>query len=356
MAMPNENDAEEKKSFLSLKELPEQIRDFWAATGIPIVELMLAVVVLSWLVGPPALHHASESVTRWGAQSTHSAADHSSDTAPTTAANAESAGPGNEPKSDLEKYGISAILPLAALVVLLGLAQGLSAFLRMLGGTLPLHVAYRLDVLLTRYLPLDVLVRAWTYSSTANNLTTLSDRMDQEVERSSGTKADGFFRHSRELRPTAKALDSSRQFVAGLILAGCLVWLVSIVNLGVIAKDDPYKRIAVFLIVGVVVLIYLNLSFLRATRLYHYRKFADYVAWKNVELKASPLQSDELTLALNRIEEGLRDLSENFGRLTTFVRTNTDIEFDILAGKKEAQESLTQRRQHVEDYRQSVSR
>jgi hypothetical protein len=329
--MSNSEETAEKKATISIGNLASQVRDFWAATGVPIVELMLSILVLSWCVfGSDCV---SQSITTAIGQTILS---HSQQSLPTL----------QPSKSIFELFGLSTILPIAGIVVLLGVAQGLSAFLRMLGGMAPIHFAYRVEILLLRHLPLGTLESAWARLDVAEDLRMLSERLDHEVNWSAtNVVASQFFRGSLQLQPVIDRLDSTRRFVAGLLAAGILVWLLhEFPYIHRVSLEDA-GRLGTLIAVGVAALIYLNVNFLHAARLYHYRKFADFVAWKDDDSKGPP-ELSQLAAAAGRIKGCAKALPED-RTLVARVTRNSDLEFDMIGGRS-AKEDLAAREKAIE--------
>lgn len=370
--MSNDKNAEESKSALSLKELPNQVREFWRATGVPIVELTICIVVLSWCAGVglgditnrlEAPLCVSPNVQATGISSMASQAN---------AVKEESENKKNEPESILETYGLSAVLPLAALVVLLGIAQGLSTFVRMIGSSLPIHAVYKIDLLLLHYLPVDLLIDAWSRFESVTDVALLSNTLDQEVTRSEGsTDAKRFFERSRELKPVIEQLEGTRRFTAGLVAIGLTILLTTFV---IQALKGPWSiesavHLGLFAFVGSVILIYINLSFLRATRLYHHRKFSDFVAWKTYEKKLlktpSVEEANEAKIsrknALNRAKSEIDriDMDYKYGhhvRRYCLVSGTEDLEFDIFSRGNADRGARDRNYEEIKNYLEELER
>lgn len=329
--MANEKKDEESKTALSLKELPYQVREFWKATGVPLVELTICIVIVSWCVTGIGLRSiANHFETQVGVSSNMQVTSNSSD-AKNLPTNHTKEGGDNV----LETYGISAILPLATIVVLLGIAQGISAFVRMMGSSLKIHAMYKINLLLLRYLPVDLLIETWSHFESASDVTDLSQKLDQEVTRSeSNNSAKRFFERSRQFKPVIEQLEGSRRFIAGLIFIGIVILVFETIKGPSI--EQSIIKVVQFFSVGSVVLAYVNLSFLRTTRLYHHRKFSDFVAWKAYEDKLSgkgnSAENDpSRETVLYKIKNEMESIENSNERLFCLVSGTEDLEFDIFS-------------------------
>lgn len=352
----------ETKPTFSLSDLPKQVREFWAATGIPIVELMICLLVIGWCANI-GIADVERSVAAFGSSSNiRSESNHLPDLEKQVdSSDQRDADIKGESKRETDVFGLSKLLPLAAIVVFLGVAQGVAAFVRMLGSTFPVHAGYRLNVYLADQVPLDVIEPAWARYPAITDLVLLSARIDEDVDRSETIPdAKVHFYRSRELKPEVDGLDSRRRFLVGLIIVGVITWVVQDAFASRWPSHMEVKRLVAFVILAVAVGVYLNLSYLKTWRLYHYRKFADFNAWKDNSSTSGALSPESLLQAASALRTYLISELSNGNSRVFFSTGNADLEFDPSTWKQKAgvgfQDLIVDVDKRVEALRRTISK
>src|SRR5262249_33494278 len=125
-------------------DLPSVAQKFWDAVAGPIFELSISLIVVFFALGGDKQVEDKISTQATGISSTQI------------------------PQIDV--YGIKAVIPIAVLILLLGIAQGNSKLLRVIGAAIPGQlVPNRCNLLLRYSTPLEI-GEAWQYNPKLGNI------------------------------------------------------------------------------------------------------------------------------------------------------------------------------------------
>jgi hypothetical protein len=189
-----------------------------------------------------------------------------------------------------DSYGIKALIPLAVVIFLLGIAQGNSKLLRVIGGAIPGQlVSDRTSLLLKSARPAQI-GEAWQYNDRLGNLVELNNEIDTTISRVPINPMHDNLSEVREMQAKSNLLASTADFVKGLTAVAIL----SAILLHVfVAWPIHYSHLAIVIVASAVILIYLAFSRIQAEREYASRKALDYNFQKKV-MSESPTKNDQM--------------------------------------------------------------
>jgi hypothetical protein len=236
-----------------IADLPSAVQKFWNAVAAPIFELSITLIVLFFAVGDKnAVQNAVQNAvpSELKSLSYPQATDH-------------------------DTYGVRLLIPIAFLVLLLGVAQANSTFLRAVGAMLPVKLVPKgLNLVLTKVSPV-IVVEAWQYHPKLTSVAELNTVIDNEVGRIPQFAVDNLSK-SRVLRARSEMLESTAGFIKGLLVASIGVDLFWIFE----RHEIDLGHLATIFGISFIILIYLAFSRIQAEREYATRKVQDYITYK----------------------------------------------------------------------------
>lgn len=235
------SDASEAASETSsvLKDLPGVVQRFWSGVAAPLFELAATVLVLALVFG---LDRVLPSNLAYAPQK------------------------GGDLDRAIELYGLGVVIPIAFIIVLLGLAQANSWLLRTLGEVAPLKLERRRTVALARTGRFHELQLIWGHWPQIADIKGLDAAIDAEVKQPSATgRAGRLLDDARALRRRADTIDSYAKFSVGLITVAVAAGLIASA-LGWGRVDAT--RVLLVVVFGAAFLLFLTTNRIRAERDY----------------------------------------------------------------------------------------
>lgn len=238
-------------------DLPNIISRMWAAVASPLVELAITMVVLSFVL---ALDRQAG-----GSLSSQS-----------------SLIPSEALQRSLDFYGLKLVIPIAFLIVLLGVAQANSTLMRVLGIVVSVRFEFKSKYLLARYADRRELGEIWKYHlNLGTDFDALDMLIDSEVSRAQDPEPNRHMLKSASLlRASSDTLDGQMLFAKGLLVCAVMAAVVSTL---LFHRTFEWARLLALLTAMIVLFVLFTIRRIRLERLYAYRKVKRY---KNF-LKAS---------------------------------------------------------------------
>jgi hypothetical protein len=259
----------EFSSFIA--DLPSVVEKFWNAVARPIFELSITLIVLFFALGD----------------------DSKVENQISTQLNAIP----SLVESSKDIYGIKALIPVAVLIFLLGIAQGNSKLLRVIGAAIPGQlVSERSNLLLTYTSPKDI-EEAWLYSDKLTKI----DELNAEIDATIGVvpnSASGLHSKARTTQGKSDVFASNAAFIKGLLSVTSVVVIV-LYKFG----DWPIheRQLAVIFAISSIALVYLAFSRIQAEREYASLKVKAYIFIKKNSSEKPARVSDVHTSRLREI-------------------------------------------------------
>ncbi|WP_316202986.1 MULTISPECIES: hypothetical protein [unclassified Bradyrhizobium] len=253
-----------------IADLPVVVQKFWSAVAEPLFELSISLLVLFFALGGD-----------------------------NKVENAVSAQLIAIPKmTPDDTYGIKALVPIAVLILLIGIAQGNSKLLRVIGMAIPGRLVQDRTMLLIHGAKLNgsllELGEAWQYNPRLGDVWELNAEIDTTIGRVPLDPAKDILYKAREMQSRSDLLASTAAFVKGLLVVTIAVDVVLFVF-----KSWPlhWGNLAVIVAVAAAALLYLAFGRIQAEREYAQRKVRDYNFHRKLS-GAQPAEQDERRLAL----------------------------------------------------------
>jgi hypothetical protein len=258
--------AEEKRKLTEISsfiaDLPTAVQKFWNAVAGPLFEFSIALVVVFFAMGGDQKIGGAVSSMQLAA---------------------------NPPVPLNDPYGIKILIPVAVLIFLIGIAQGASKLLRVIGAAIPGKLVPDRTFLLARYAPAFEIVEAWQYNPRLKRLDELNAEIDTTIGRSTPDPFRDILSKIRAMEGRSDGLASTASFVKGLLA----VTIIISVLLNVFeAWPMHWSRLAVVFAGSCVVLIYLAFGRVQAEREYAGRKVGDYNLQKKMSAQSPPATSE----------------------------------------------------------------
>jgi hypothetical protein len=176
-------------------DLPFAVQKFWNAVAQPLFELSISLVVVFFTLGGYEITQGSFSAQ----------------------ANAI---PRLCPDNT---YGIQTLVPLAVIVFLIGIAQGNSKLLRIIGAAIPGQLVPNRAALLMQNASQLEIVEAWQYNSNLGDIWQLNTEIDAAISRLPFDQAKDTLSNVRTMQNRSDSAATTASFIKGLFAATVVV-------------------------------------------------------------------------------------------------------------------------------------
>jgi hypothetical protein len=245
---------EEKRKLTEISsfigDLPSTVQKFWSGVAEPFFELSIALIVVFFVLG----------------------GDKKIEEAISTQLSAA-------PQISLgDSYGIKALIPVAVLIFLVGIAQGVSKLLRVIGSAIPGQlVPNRISLFLKNGKPSEV-AEAWQYTQ-LGTVEDLNNEIDATIARPPLNAANDTLSKIRVLQGQSEAIMSTASFIKGLFVTTVVIAVV--VSLFALRPLET-TNLAIVFVFTIVALIYLAYARVQSEREYASQKAREYSFQKKV--------------------------------------------------------------------------
>jgi hypothetical protein len=226
-------------------DLPFAVQKFWNAVAQPFFELSISLVVVFFTLGGYEITQGSFSAQ----------------------ANAI---PRLCPDNT---YGIQTLVPLAVIVFLIGIAQGNSKLLRIIGAAIPGQLVPNRAALLMQNASQLEIVEAWQYNSNLGDIWQLNTEIDAAISRLPFDQAKDTLSNVRTMQNRSDSAATTASFIKGLFAATVVVNVML-----KLFESWPmhWGRLAIVFAAASIASIYLAFRRIQSEREYASRKVGEY--------------------------------------------------------------------------------
>jgi hypothetical protein len=252
-------------------DLPSVAQKFWDAVAGPVFELSISLIVVFFALGGDKQVEDQISAQVTGI---------------------------SPPQIDV--YGIKAVIPIAVLILLLGIAQGNSKLLRVIGAAIPGQlVPNRRNLLMRNAAPLEI-GESWQYNPILGSIDQLNTEIDATIGRVPVDQANDILSEVRIMQSRSDLLASTAAFIKGLFVV--TIGIVVVLNVFG-AWPIHWRHLAVIFAISSIALVYLAFCRIQAEREYARRKVKDYNFQKKMLNNPPPPPDHRHQARLNDIDQ-----------------------------------------------------
>jgi hypothetical protein len=246
--------AEDKRKLSDISsfiaDLPATVQKFWSGVAEPFFELSIALIVIFFALG--------------GEKPIPIPRDAMSQSAEIKALISDG-------------YGVKALIPVAVLIFLIGIAQGVSKLLRVIGAAIPGQLVPDRASLTMQYAPPLELIDACRYNPARDSLDDLNNEIDSAISRVPADPRRDLLANIRVLQGRAETIASTASFVKGLAVVTAVISFL----LGTFESwPIDLHRLGLIFALALVALAYLAFGRVQAEREYAKRKVREYNSQK----------------------------------------------------------------------------
>jgi hypothetical protein len=257
--MPEGADEKRKLGEISsfISDLPSAVQKFWSGVAEPFFELSISLIVVFFaLGGDKPISVPLSAVTQGPLEGSSSIKALMSD-----------------------GYGVKALIPVAVLIFLIGIAQGVSKLLRVIGAAIPGQLVPHRANLMIKWATGPEIIEAWQYNPKLDTVEELNTEIDSAIGRVPADPAKDILSKIRVLQARSESIASTASFVKGLFVTTVII---SVLLCVFESWPIHFHRLALILAFTLVALTYLAFGRVQAEREYAGGKVREYNSQKKV--------------------------------------------------------------------------